>query len=142
MQLATDPDDAWVVILEVGTDECHVRELGTGETRWIARSEVTPVEPASLPVIGDAIEESRRPADSAIRTDRAWGLVLVVAATSPVTVRALLDATSECESDLNGLLADLEAGGVLDRTDAADERAYRLTERGLQAVDAVSPTSE
>lgn len=83
------------------------------------------------------VPDAVRGSVSSIRTARGWGLALVVGAASPVTVRALLDTTTECESDLNGLLAELEAGGILERTEVAGERAYELSETGASTLESV-----
>lgn len=142
VRLATGSDAEWVVILEIKSDRCRIREVGSGESRWVARSTLFSLDTPSLHEIGQVGSDSVGASASAIRTARGWGLVLVVGAASPVTVRALLDTTSECESDLNGLLAELEAGGVLDRTEIAGERAYELSETGASAVESVWSASK
>lgn len=134
MRLATGPDRSWGVILEVEGQRCRIRDVLSGDTRWVAHSTLTIPDAAALEDIGQLTPQSARQAVSAIRTARGWGVVLVVGAASPVPVRELLAATTECESDLNGLLAELEAGGVLDRTAVGGERAYELSGTGRSAV--------
>lgn len=135
MRLATGPNGRWVVVLQVDSGHCHVREVLSGETRWVRRGDLSIVEEASLRAIGERLPDASRPSIDAIRTDRAWGLVVLGATASPVSVRAILSATSECESELNGLLAELEAGDVLTRTEVDTGRAYELGETGTVAVE-------
>lgn len=144
MRLAIDQDDRWVVILEVESDQSRIRELLSGETRRVLSSTLSVVNDASLRDIGQVFSDPPQTTDSTLRTDRGWGLVLVVGAASPVGVRSLLGATNECESDLNGLLAELEAGGILERTQVTGERGYELSERGVRTVEALwsSATSD
>jgi len=51
-------------------------------------------------------------------------------------VRSLLDAYDFCESDLHGRFAVLSAAGLLEETDVAGERGYRITECET-ALDAI-----
>lgn len=137
MRLATGPDGEWVAILAVESDRCRIRQLGSGDSRWVPKSTLSSSDTASLQEIGRAVPDSVRGSVSPIRTARGWGLALVVGAASPVTVRAMLATTTECESDLNGVLAELEAGGILERTEVAGERAYELSETGASTLESV-----
>lgn len=141
MRLAIGPEGAWVVLREIESDQCRIREVNSGESRWVRRTEVSIVDGVSLRRIGEAAPDEPRELESVIRTARGWGLVLVVGAASPVSVRALLERTSECESDLNGLLTELEVGEMLERTEIAGERAYKLTETAKNAVEALWSSS-
>lgn len=142
MRLARGSESEWVVVLKTEGTQCRIRDLVSGDTRRVAESTLSSAQTASLQEIGHLVPDSARPPVSAIRTAPGWGVVLVVGAASPVAVRELLDATTACESDLNGLLAELEAGGVLDRTEIAGERAYELSDAGASAVEFVWAASK
>jgi hypothetical protein len=137
VRLATGPDGQWVVVLRAGRDHCRIRELISGEVRKVSPSTLDAENEARLHDIGQAAPGPVQPTDSAVQTVRGWGLVLVVGAASPVSVRSLLAATDECESDINGLLAELEAGGLLERTEVTGERGYELSPRGTRRVEAL-----
>lgn len=125
------------MLLETESNRCRIREVTSGESRWVKSAELSITDSVALARIGEAAPETPREIESAIRTPRGWGLVLLVGAASPVSVRALLDTTSECESDLNGLLTELEAGDILERTAVAGERGYQLTETASIEVETV-----
>lgn len=142
MRLATGSDGQWVVVLRAERDHYRIREVISGEVRKVSPSTLDAVNEATLHDIGQAAPDPAQSIASTIQTARGWGLILVVGAASPVSVRALLDATDECESDINGLLAELEAGGLLERTEVAGERGYELSASGTRAVEASwSPTT-
>lgn len=125
------------MLLEIESNQCRIREVTSGESTWVKRSGISITDDVSLRRIGEAAPATTRDIESAIGTARGWGLVLVVGAASPVSVRALLDTTTECESDLNGLLTELEVGDILERTDVAGERGYQLTETASNVVETV-----
>lgn len=135
VRLAKGPEGAWVVVLEIESEQCRIGDLLSGESRWIRQEAVAIVDGVPLRAIGAAVPDAARQMEAAIRSDRELGLVLVVGTVGQVSVRALLDATSACESDLNGLLAELEAGDVLERTDVAGGRGYGLTEQAMKSLE-------
>jgi hypothetical protein len=137
VRIATGPDGRWGVVLESDGAECRIRELRSGNSRWVPHSSLSSTHTASLHQVGQEVPDPVRASVAAIRTPRGWGLTLVVGAASPVAVRELLEATTECESDLNGLLAELEAGGILERSELGGERAYELSDPGASAVESV-----
>ena len=52
-------------------------------------------------------------------------------------VRTLLDAYECCESDLHGRVTVLVAAGLLEETEVAGERGYRLTEDCKATLEAI-----
>ena len=66
--------------------------------------------------------------------ERALGLLLEIDARGPVRVRALLEATDLCESDLAGLLAEFRAAGLVTESRIAGERGYDTTDAAAEGL--------
>jgi DNA-binding IclR family transcriptional regulator len=69
-----------------------------------------------------------------VRDDRTLGLLVALEAADGLSARALLDAVDYCESDLNGLLAELRAAGLVETATVDGEDGYRLTEDAAAVV--------
>jgi hypothetical protein len=148
------------VLLKASGAAWLVRDPTTGERRYLPADRLERVDEPPLAAAADGVAPSLRRLLTAVRDERTLGLLVTVvdrwrtAADSPedadadagrsaTSVRWLLDATSLCESDLHGALAELEAADLLART-ATDApgggRAYRPTERALDAVERLRGT--
>lgn len=84
-------------------------------------------------------ERSYRPNDELVALDRAIDdrhvILELLSSEGPTAVRTLLDTVSLCESDLFGLLLEMEAGGLIEERIVFDERAYAITGDGLRLLD-------
>lgn len=114
MRAVRDPCDRLVVLVERTGEAVRVRDPASGSERGLARTDVDPVEGAS-------------------RSPRELGLLLVLAA-SPRRIRELLDGWGFCESDINGVISELRAAGLVERRAVDGEPGYRLTTAGAAVV--------
>ncbi|QCS43194.1 hypothetical protein [Natrinema versiforme] len=77
-----------------------------------------------------------------VHDEETLGLLVELAERGPLGVRTLLDGYDFCESDLHGRLTVLTAAGLLEETEVAGERGYRLTEDCETALETIRPSLE
>jgi hypothetical protein len=138
-RVVASPDGRELQLLSKSSDASRVRDPETGETFHLANEEIDPL--AGVP----PLEASARVLPAATRTllsgvhnERMLGLVVLLDSDGPLAARALLDRTELCESDLYGIVGELQAGGLLEEVTVAGERGYATTEvasRGLDGLE-------
>jgi hypothetical protein len=126
-------------VLEKRSDEAsRVRDPETGERRHISNERLELVEGESpLTTATDALPAAVVELLAGVPDERALGLLLEVETGGPTGVRALLSAYDICESDLHGLLVELQAAGLLTETRVAGERGYETTATASEALDSL-----
>lgn len=140
MQTVRDETGSKYLLVKRSAESSRVRDPETGKERYVANERLEFVEGESpLAIASHAVPESVRQVMSAVRDDRALGLLLEVDTRGPVPARDLLSWDDYCESDLHGLLMEFRAAGLVVETEVASERGYRTTE---QASDALSRLCE
>lgn len=104
-----------------------VRDPASGDRRYLLAADLTVADGESPLAVAAASVPEDAPERRAVDGEVAVGLLAAIRAREPVGVRTLLDASDLCESDLSGLLAELEAAGLVAETRVAGERAYETT---------------
>ncbi|MFC7226665.1 hypothetical protein N0B31_04560 [Salinirubellus salinus] len=128
MQVLEDGEGTRYVLLKRSGESSLVRDVETGESRYLPNEELSQVEGASpLETAATAVPEPARRVLRATHTDPALGLLLELDARGPTPVRALLDYEM-CESDLHGTLAEFRAAGLVEEATVYGERGYAVTE--------------
>lgn len=124
-------------ILEKESGESsRVRDPATGERLHLPNNDIEPVEGVSpLAVAAETLSTEGVTLVTAVPDERALGLLVELDRRGPTAVRTLLDVTDLCESDLHGLLAVLQATGLLAEVTVAGERGYETTETTSAALD-------
>ncbi|SEH11355.1 hypothetical protein SAMN04487967_0311 [Natronorubrum sediminis] len=74
---------------------------------------------------------------TSVHDEATLGLLIELEERGPLGVRTLLDAYELCESDLHGRLTVLTAANLLEETDVAGERGYRVTDLCTRALEVV-----
>ncbi|PSQ39171.1 hypothetical protein BRD13_04085 [Halobacteriales archaeon SW_5_70_135] len=130
------------LLLKVSGDACLVRDPATGERRYLPADRLERVDASPLDLDGDG--DVPAVLRGLAGDGRAVGLLVELVSRveegdgGATPVRVLLDATTLCESDLHGVLAELEASGLVERVErSVGGRAYRPTDRGGEAVDSI-----
>lgn len=137
VRIVEGPDGQTHLVVDRRSGQVRLRKLSTGEERWEAPSGLTPVDTLDLEIVG--AETKMASGDlSGVHTTRGVGLVALLAQAGAVSVRDLLEFTHCCESDLNGLLAELQAGGVVESAAIEGHRSYRLTDASAHELDEFS----
>lgn len=138
MELVADDEDRRYVLEKRSSDAWLVRSLETGEPEYLQAEALTVLGDEDSPPSGtgsvpDALQELLR----SVEDHRTLSLLELAVDRETVSVRELLGATTLCESDLHGALAELNAAGYLEETTVAGERAYEATEQAEAAVAAL-----
>lgn len=124
------------LLVKQSDESSLVRNPETGERQYLPTEELEPVDSES------AVETAVRavPDDvvtllTAVPDERALALVLDLDAEGPIAVRTLLSMFDFCESDLHGLLVELQAAGLITETTVIGERGYETTEAASAALE-------
>ena len=135
MRIVRDEEGRRYLQRKRSSDASLVRDLKTGETRYVENRRLEPVEgiDPTVKAAGSLTPEARRSLRP-IADDRTLGLLVLVARNGPIPVRDLLDLLDLCESDLHGAVSELRAAGLLSETDVAGVRGYEVTDRARTAL--------
>lgn len=135
MHVVADGSGTRHVALAGDGDEMRLLDSASGESTRRAAGDLSRVEADPLAVAAEGVPSAAREA-LGVEDWRAVGLVAVLVADGPRSVRSLVGGLPLCESDLNGTLAELRAAGLVAETDVGGERGYRAT---AAAGDAFGP---
>lgn len=124
------------LLLKRSSESSLVRNVETGEREHIPNDELVGLDDTStLDAILTPVPEEVRTLLSAVHDDRALAVLLEVDSEGPMSVRQLLSAYDFCESDLHGLLAELQAARLIEETTVTGERGYAATDSASTALD-------
>lgn len=138
MRTVADEDGKRYLLLKRSRDSSLVRDAETGDHRHLPTDELTVVEGTSpLETAAESLPNGVRRVVTAARDARTLGLLVALAAADGLSARALLDAEDYCESDLNGLVAELRAAGLVETATVDGEEGYRLTDDAAAVVRAL-----
>lgn len=138
MRTVRDGDGRRYVLLKESGESSLVRDPASGERRHVPNEELERVEGESpLETAAGAVPGSVRRVLTAVRDERALGLLIELDRRGPLAVRTLLSASDLCESDLHGMLAEFRAAGLITERRVAGERGYDATETAGDALDSL-----
>lgn len=114
-------------------DVCVLARPATGERVAVPAGGVEdlPEEPP-LGTVGRAADPAAELRE-AVPGIRALGLLAELERRGPTPVRALLEYEL-CEADLQGVLAEMSAAGLVAEVTVGGERGYRLTDRAARLL--------
>lgn len=132
-------DDGTLYVLEKRSrNTSRVRNPQTGERTHIPNDQLTVVDGESpLVTAAQGVPEPVRTLVTAVPHERALGLLIELETTDGMSVRQILAEYDLCESDLHGLLAELQIAGLIQETRVTGERGYETTETATEALDHV-----
>lgn len=123
------------LLLKRSSESSLVRNVETGEREHIPNDQLDGLaDTSTLDAILTPVPEAVRTLLSAVHDDRALAVLLELDSAGPMGVRQLLSAYDFCESDLHGLLVELQAAGLIEETTVAGERGYAATETATEAL--------
>ena len=134
-RVVRDGEGSRYILEKQSADSSRVRDPETGEHLHLPHDALEPVDASPLRVATDALAEEAVTLVTRVPNERALGLLVDLDERGPTGVRRLLDVTDLCEGDLHGLLAALQAGGLLAEVTVAGERGYETTETASAALD-------
>jgi hypothetical protein len=135
MQTVRDGDGREYLLLKRSAEASLVREPGSGEESYVPNDELEPVDCDPLATAAGVVPEELSRLLTAVRDERALGLLLEIDARGPVGVRTLLSSYGLCESDLHGLVGEFRAAGLVTEQRVGGERGYDTTASAGDALD-------
>ena len=134
MRTVETSDGERYLLLSESDGTARLRDPATGEERTADADTVEPIADGALAVAAGGIPEPVRRTVTAVHDERALGVVVTLVDDGPTAVVDLLSASELCESDFNGLFAELRAAGLVAECRVACERGYEATETAEEAV--------
>lgn len=122
-----------------------VRDPRNGNECYVQNDRLEDVDESPLETAARTVPGPVRTLLTTVSDEATLGLLIELAERGPLGVRAILDADAFCESDLHGRLTVLTTAGLLDETEVAGERGYRITDecrRALEAINAIDGDSD
>ncbi|WP_436902429.1 DUF7346 family protein [Halovenus halobia] len=133
--VADDTGQRYLLLKRSG-ESSLVRNADTGERTHLPNDRLEPVEGAStVGTILTGVPEDLQTLVTAVHDDRSLALLVELDTEGPMAVRELLSAYDFCESDLHGLLAELQAAGLIAETTVTGERGYETTDEATSALE-------
>lgn len=135
MRTVRDGDGRRYWLLKESGETSLVRDTETGETRSLPNDEWEPVDgEAPLRAAAAVVDPDVRSLLTAVRDERSLGLLVRLVADGPQSVRALLEGSELCESDLHGTVGELRAAGLVEPAEVRGRRGYAATDAGAAGV--------
>lgn len=134
-RVVRDGEGTRYILEKRSADSSRVRDPKTGERSHLPNDTLEPVDASPLRVATGALSGEAVTLVTRVPNERALGLLVDLDERGPTGVRRLLEVTDLCEGDLHGLLAALQAGGLLAEVTVAGERGYETTETASAALD-------
>ena len=128
--------DSYLLVKRSG-ESSLVRDPETGEEQYLPTGELVAAGDPPLALSARRVPEPTRRLLTAVRSERALGVLLELDERGPLSVRTVLGEYDLCESDLHGLFGEFRAAGLVVETEVDGERGYRLTDRGREGLAAL-----
>jgi len=136
MRAVEGPEGTYLLVKRSG-ESSLVRDPETGEERYLPNAELEPAGEDPLALAAEGVSAGARALIRGCHDESTLGLLLELERRGPLPVRDLLDVGESCESDLNGLLAELRVAGCIEETVVAGERGYRVSGAVADALAAL-----
>ena len=141
MRTVETPDGERLLLLSTTNGTATVRDPATGTERTVDAESVETVEESPLAVAAGGVPESVRRALTAVHDEHTLGVLVTLVDDGPTAVVDLLSDSGLCESEFNGVFAELRAAGLVAECDVAGTRGYEATDTAERAVKILRPES-
>ncbi|SEW00930.1 DUF7346 family protein [Natrinema salifodinae] len=128
MKTVEDDTGRRYLLLKRSDTASLVRDPTNGNECYVQNDRLEDVDESPLETAARSVDDPVLTLLTNVHDEETLGLVVELAERGPLGVRTLLDAYDICESDLHGRLTVLSAAGLIEETDVAGERGYRVTE--------------
>ncbi|NHX35673.1 MULTISPECIES: DUF7346 family protein [Halolamina] len=135
MRPVETPDGERHLLLSTTDGAARLRDPATGEERTVDADAIEPADDEALSVAAEGVPEPVRQVVTAAHDERTLGVLVTLVDDGPTPVVDLLSHSGLCESDFNGLFAELRAAGLVTECRVAGERGYEATETAAEAVE-------
>jgi hypothetical protein len=134
MRTVRDESGKRLLLVKQSGESSRVRDPETGEERYLPNGQLEFVDASPLETAARSVPAPARTILTAVRDDRALGLLFELDRRGAVAVRDLMGGYDLCESDLHGLLGEFRAAGIVADATVAGERGYELTDVGREGL--------
>ncbi len=130
-----DQDGNRYLLLKQSSESSLVRNPETGERLHLPNEELEPAtEESTVETVLAPIPDELQTLLTAVHDDRSLALLVELDAEGPMAVRTLLAQYDFCESDLHGLLGELQAARLITEREVVGERGYETTAMATKAL--------
>lgn len=107
----------------------------TGDERYIENERLEHIaDDVPLETVARTVPDAVRRVLSAVRNERALGLLLVIDRQGPIAVSDVLELSDLCESDVNGLVSEFRAAGLVEPESVVGVPGYATTELASEGL--------
>ncbi|WP_222919526.1 hypothetical protein [Natrinema sp. SYSU A 869] len=141
MKTVEDDTGKRYLLLKQSDSASLVRDPENGNECYIQNDRLDAVgEESALETAARSVSDPVVTLLTNVHDEETLGLLVELSERGPLGVRTLLGGYDFCESDLHGRLTVLSAAGLLEETEIAGERGYRLTEDCETALETIRPS--
>ena len=138
MKTVQDDTGKRYLLLKRSEHASLVRDPQNGNECYVQNDRLEDLESESaLETAAGCVSDPVKTLLTNVHDETTLGLLVELEERGPLGVRTLLDAYDFCESDLHGRLTVLTAAGLLEETEVAGERGYRVTETCGRALEVI-----
>ena len=135
MDTVRTADGTRYLLLKRSSDASLVRDPTTGDERYIENERLERIsDNAPLETVARTVPDAVRRVLSAVSNDRALGLLLVIDRRGPIAISDILELSDLCESDVNGLLSEFRAAGLVEPKSIIGVPGYATTELASEGL--------
>ena len=135
MRTVRDDSGKRYVVVKSSTDSSLVRDPEDGSERYLDNDRLDTVEGVSpLETAATGVSAPVRRLLGGVHDDISLGLLADLADRGPVPVREMMREYDQCESELQGRLAELRAAGLIEERTVGSERGYDATDTTIEAL--------
>lgn len=137
MDTVRTADGTRYLLLKRSSDSSLVRDFTTGDERYIENERLERIsDNAPLETVARTVPDAVRRVLSAVSNERALGLLLVIDRQGPIAVSDILELSDLCESDVNGLVSEFRAAGLVESEPIpiVDVPGYATTELASEGL--------
>lgn len=113
MRTVRADDGSRYLLRKRSSDASLVVDPATGEERYLDNDRLEPRDESPLQAVGATVSDDSKEVIG-VSHETALGLLVVLDRRGPIAAVDLVEFTELCESDLNGLLAELRAAGLVE----------------------------
>jgi hypothetical protein len=142
MHTVRTSDGTRYLLLKRSSDSSLVRDPMTGNEQHIENDRLERIDDDSvspLETVARTVPDSVRQLLSVVSNERVLGLLLVIDRRGPIAVSDIMDLSDLCESDVNGLLTEFRAAGLIEQEQipVVGVSGYETTELASEGLSAL-----
>ncbi|ERG99288.1 MAG: hypothetical protein J07HQX50_00432 [Haloquadratum sp. J07HQX50] len=138
MRLVEDASGNQYELLKQSDESARVRDIDSGTEQYVQVSKLNPVSEtgqSELEIVAETVPDDLRCLITGIHTVETLGLLIELVEAESLNGIAMRSLSTCCESELNGLMAELLAAGLAEETRECGERVYQPTAMAESAVE-------